>query len=60
MAAKLSQTINQITDPKLRRQVQPFLSECLDALQALADKLDADAGVTDVDYRTTLDGYVTD
>jgi hypothetical protein len=31
----------------------------LQALQALSDKLDLDAGVSDTDYRATLDGIIT-
>jgi len=40
--------------------VRPFLQALLDGVQALATKLDADATVTDTNYRAVLDAIVID
>ncbi len=42
------------------RDLRPLLQALLDGVQALASKLDADATVTDTNYRATLDAIVTD
>lgn len=44
------------SDPESRVVLQALL----DAVQALATKLDADATVTDTNYRATVDAIVTD
>jgi hypothetical protein len=44
------------SDPEIRVVLQALL----DAVQALASKLDADATVTDTNYRATVDAIVLD
>lgn len=41
-------------------ELRVFLQALLDAVQALATKLDADATVTDTNYRATVDAIVLD
>lgn len=43
-----------------REELQLLLGAIVDGLQALAAKLDADAGVTDTNYAATLATFVRD
>ena len=40
--------------------LRPLISALVDALQAVAAKLDADAGVTDTNYGTTVSALIVD
>jgi hypothetical protein len=47
-------------DKLTERELRVVLGAMLDALQAVAAKLDADAGVTDTNYAATVATYVAD
>lgn len=59
-AVSLKQQLNSMATVTDERAVRPLLQAILDGVQALATKLDADATVTDTNYRATLDAIVTD
>lgn len=54
------QHTNRLADGTDRQEMQILLTAIVDALQAITTKLDADAGVTDTNYRATLNTFVTD
>lgn len=54
------QRTNRLADGIDRQELQLLLAAVVDALQAITSKLDADGGVTDTDYRATLNSYITD
>lgn len=47
-------------DKLSERQLRALLVALVDGLQAVCAKLDADAGVTDTNYATTLATYIID
>lgn len=47
-------------DKLSERELRTLLAALVDGIQAVCTKLDADAGVTDVNYATTFAGYVID
>lgn len=47
-------------DKMTERELRALLSSLVDGLQAVAAKLDADAGVTDTNYAATLATYIVD
>lgn len=59
-AVLLKQQLQSMTTLTDERSLRPLLQALLDGVQALATKLDADAGVTDTNYRATLDAIVND
>lgn len=59
-AVSLKQQLQSMAMQTDERAVRPLLQALLDGVQALATKLDADATVTDTNYRATLDAIVTD
>lgn len=59
-AVSLKQQLQSMATQTDERAVRPLLQALLDGVQALATKLDADATVTDTNYRATLDAIVTD
>lgn len=59
-AVSLKQQLRSMATQTDERAVRPLLQALLDGVQALATKLDADATVTDTNYRATLDAIVTD
>lgn len=60
-ADSLRQRLNGLgSDPSSREQLVLVFTKLLDGIQAIAAKLDADAGVTDTDYAATLAAYVID
>lgn len=52
--------VNALSAPGDRQELDAVLSAIVDALQAVASKLDADAGVTDTNYAATVAAIVTD
>lgn len=52
--------VNALSAPGDRQELDAALSAIVDALQAVAAKLDADAGVTDTNYAATVAAIVTD
>lgn len=56
----VTQRVNRLADGQDREQLQMLLGAIVDALQALTTKLDADAGVTDTNYRAQLGTFITD
>jgi hypothetical protein len=59
-AVSLKQQLQSMPSNTDERAIRPLLQALLDGVQALATKLDADATVTDTNYRATLDALVTD
>lgn len=56
----VTQRVNRLADGGDRQELQFLLAAIVDAVQALAAKLDADAGVTDTDYAATVAAIVKD
>ncbi len=56
----VKQRVNAIAAPGDRQELTALLLAVVDALQAVAAKLDADAGVTDTNYAATVATFVTD
>lgn len=56
----IKQRVNALPDLGTRQEMQAALAAIVDALQAIAAKLDADATVTDTDYAATVAAIVTD
>lgn len=56
----IKQRVNALPDLGTRQEMQAALAAIVDALQAMAAKLDADAGVTDTNYAATVAAIVTD
>lgn len=56
----VSQRVNRLADGGDRQELYFLLVAIVDALQALAAKLDADAGVTDTNYAATVAALVKD
>lgn len=56
----VKQRVNALAAPGDRQELDAVLSAIVDALQAVAAKLDADAGVTDTNYAATVAAIVTD
>jgi hypothetical protein len=54
------QRVNAIAAPGDRQELAALLAAVVDALQAVAAKLDADGGVTDTNYAATVAAIVTD
>jgi hypothetical protein len=54
------QRVNAIAAPGDRQELAALLAAVVDALQAVAAKLDADGGVTDTNYAATVATFVTD
>ena len=59
-AVSLKQQLQSMPSNTDERALRPLIQAILDGVQALATKLDADATVTDTNYRATLDAIVTD
>lgn len=59
-AVSLKQQIVGLGSHPDERALRPLIQAILDGVQALATKLDADATVTDTNYRAVLDAIVTD
>lgn len=59
-AVLLKQQLQSMTTLTDERAIRPLLQALLDGMQALATKLDADATVTDTNYRAVLDAIVND
>jgi|DEB0MinimDraft_10_1074344.scaffolds.fasta_scaffold544036_2 methanogenic corrinoid protein MtbC1 len=60
MAESVAQRVSAIPDGLTEQELRQLLAALVNGLQAVMAKLDADAGVTDTDYATTLATYVTD
>lgn len=56
----VTQRVNRLADGTDRQELYFLLAAIVDAVQALAAKLDADAGVTDTNYAATVAALVTD
>jgi hypothetical protein len=56
----VKQRVNALSAPGDRQELTALLSAVVDALQAVAVKLDADAGVTDTNYAATVAAIVID
>lgn len=56
----VAQRVNRLADGTDRQELQMLLGAIVDALQAVAAKLDADAGVTDTNYAATVATFVQD
>lgn len=56
----VKQRTNRLADGTDRQELYFLLTGIVDALQAIAAKLDADAGVTDTNYAATVATYVQD
>ena len=59
-AESLKTRLSALTANADERALRPLVQALLDGVQALATKLDADATVTDTNYRAVLDAIVTD
>jgi hypothetical protein len=60
MAESVKQRTAAISDGSDGYELNQLLAAVVDALQAVAAKLDADAGVTDTDYASTVASHITD
>lgn len=56
----VKQRVNALAAPGDRQELAILLAAVVDALQAVAAKLDADGGVTDTDYADIVAAIVTD
>jgi hypothetical protein len=56
----VKQRVNALSGPGDRQELAILLAAVVDALQAVAAKLDADTGVADTNYAATVDALVTD
>lgn len=56
----VTQRVNRLADGTDRQELYFLLAAIVDAVQALAAKLDADATVTDTDYAATVAAIVKD
>lgn len=56
----VKQRVNALPDLGTRQEMQAALAAIVDALQALAAKLDADTGVNDTNYAAKVAEFVTD
>jgi hypothetical protein len=56
----VKQRVNALAIAGDRQELAILLAAVVDALQAVAVKLDADAGVTDTNYAATVAALVTD
>ena len=56
----VKQRVNALAAPGDRQEMTALLAAVVDALQAVAAKLDADAGVTDTNYAATVAAIVID
>lgn len=56
----VAQRVNRLADGTDRQELQMLLGAIVDALQAVAAKLDADTGVTDTNYAATVATFVQD
>jgi hypothetical protein len=56
----VKQRVNALAGPGDRQELAILLAAVVDALQAVAAKLDADGGVTDTNYAATVATFVTD
>lgn len=54
------QRVANLADGRDRDELQKLLTNLVDGIQALAAKLDADAGVTDTNYAATFATYIAD
>jgi hypothetical protein len=54
------QRVSKLAGPGDRQELNELLAAIVDALQAVATKLDADTGVTDTNYAATVATFVTD
>ena len=59
-AVSLKQQLTALSPQIDERAIRPLIQALIDGVQALASKLDADATVTDTNYRAVLDAIVTD
>ncbi len=60
MAESVKLRTAAISDGSDGYELQQVLAAVVDALQAVAAKLDADAGVTDTDFASTVSDVITD
>lgn len=56
----VKQRVNALAVSSDRQEMAALLSAVVDAMQALATKLDADAGVTDTNYAATVATFIID
>jgi hypothetical protein len=56
----VKQRVNALAAAGDRQELTALLAAVVDALQAVAAKLDADTGVTDTNYAATVAAIVTD
>ncbi len=56
----VAERVNRLADGIDRQELGFLLTAIVDALQAVAVKLDADAGVSGTDYASTVATYVKD
>lgn len=56
----VKQRVNALAGPGDRQEMVALLTAVVDALQAIAVKLDADGGVTDTNYAATVAAIVID
>jgi len=60
MAESVKQRCNALANGKDSEELARLLGAVVDSLQAVATKLDSDAGVTDTDYSTTVSNLIED
>lgn len=56
----VKQRVNALAGPGDRQEMAALLAAVVDALQAIAVKLDADTGVADTNYAATVSAIVID
>ena len=56
----VKQRVNALAIAGDKQELSALLTAVVDALQAVAAKLDADAGVTDTNYGATVSSFVID
>lgn len=60
MAESVNERVNRLADGIDRQELGHLLAAVVNCLQALGAKLDADTGVADTDYASTIATYVKD
>jgi len=60
MAESVKARLNKLSNGADAKEIRLVVAAVVDALQAVAAKLDSDAGVTDTDYAATVAGLIKD
>lgn len=60
MAESVQTRLSKLSNGADAKEIRLVVAAVVDALQAVAAKLDADAGVTDTNYATTVAGLIVD